>query len=347
MRYLVLGTVALTVLTATTACSDKKEGQTPSSSPVVTGSEQTPATPSTNTAGLTFDTVVLKVGDEEVTYREVLIYLLQVKNKYEPSLGSDIWSYPMSEDQTFEDMAKEELFNQITEIKIIKQQAKELDIQLEADEVEEIKTNVNSYLNKITKEDQEKYGITEDMVMTVLSDNYLAEKVFAITTKEVDTNISNEEAKQIRVQQILVMTEGTDKNGTRIELNEQQKASALERANQLRSGALEEADYSSYAAKNSDSATVEYTFGKGDYPELESVAFALQEGQISNVITTSNGYVILKLISAYDEDATRVKKEEIIDEKENALFASKYKVWSEEYQVTQDVSKWNKITFQG
>lgn len=349
MQYMMLGVAAVTLLATTTACNKKEDTSTPSATPTVNAeNSDATATPSEGeaTKSLDFDAVVLKVGNEKVTYREALLYLLQLKSKYEPSLGSDIWNYEMEEGKTFGAMAKEELFSQLTEIKIIKQQAAKLDIQLESDEVEEVKTNAKAYINQITKEDQAKYGITEEVVTSVLSDNYLAEKVFAIATNEVDTNISNEEAKQVKVQQLFVMTKGTDKNGISVELSEEEKKSALERAKTFRDGAVAAEDFYTYASSNSDIAIVEFTFGKGDYEELESAVFALKEGEISPVITTSTGYAIVKLISANDEDATRQKKEDIIKQKQDAVFASKYEVWSADYKVTQDVANWDQITFE-
>lgn len=341
MRYIVLGAVCMGMVVTAVSCSGNNDEQSSTSTPGMTNQ-----TEGTQTAeNLEFDTVVLKVGEEEVTYRELLVYLLQIKNKYEPSLGTDIWSYQVETDKTFEDMAKEELLSELTEIKIITQQATELDIQLEADELEEVKANVKSYLDKVTLEDQEKYGLTEEVVTKVLSDNYLAEKVFAITTNEVNTNISDEDAKQIKVEQIMVMTEGVDKNGNVIDMDDTQKANAEVRANQLHEAALTAEDFNAFASSNTDAAYVDFTFGKGQMPELESVAFALQEGEISSVIPTSTGYVILKLVSGYDEDATRLRKEQIIEEEQNEVFASKYEVWSAEYKVTQDVAKWEKISF--
>lgn len=341
MRYIVLGAVFMGMAATATSCSKNNDNQSSSAAPQATAGSTGAETLDT----LEFDTVVLKVGSEEVTYRELLVYLLQIKNKYEPSLGSDIWSYQVETGKTFEDMAKEELLSELTEIKIITQQAKELEIELEVDEMEEVKASVKSYLDKVTLEDQAKYGLTEEVVTRVLADNYLAEKVFAITTNEVDTNISDEDAKQIKVEQILVMTEGVDKSGNVIDMDETQKANAEVRANQLHDAAVEAEDFYAFASSNTDAAYVDFTFGKGQMPELESAAFALKEGEISGVIPTSTGYVILRVAKAFDEDATRLRKEQIIEEEQNEVFASKYEVWSADYKVTQDVAKWAKISF--
>ncbi|MDO5294374.1 MAG: peptidylprolyl isomerase [bacterium] len=354
LRYLSVGAIMLCTSVMIAGCSskgkDKDQNADVTETLAVTANVQAgetsePTEQPVETEELKFDSSVLKVGNEDVTYREALIYILQIKNKYEPSLGSEIWSYQLSEDETFADKSKQEIIDQITQIKIVKQQAEKLGISLEADETAEVAASTTEYMSKITKEDQARYGITEEMVQKVLEENYLAQKVYNIATNEVDTNISDDAAKQIKVQIIQVMTEGEDKNGNKIDMNEEQKNDAKSRADKLKKQADKEKDFLSFASSNSDASIVELTFGKGDYPEFEQQAFSLKQGQISSVIETSTGYVILKLVSAFDEDATKGKKEEIIEEERDKVFQEKYKIWSGDYKATQDVSKWDIISF--
>lgn len=354
LRYLGIGAIMLSMAAMTAGCSSKDKENTAdaqvTSSPASgdnTNKEASaePTKQSVQTEDLTFDSSVLRVGEEDVTYREVLIYILQIKNKYEPSLGEAVWSYTPAGGEEFAKTAKKEILDQITETKIVKQQAKELGIELGADEVDEVAVSTQEYLSKITKEDQERYGITQEMVQKVLEENYLYQKVYNIATNEVDTNISDDAAKQIKVQMIKVLTEGEDEDNTKIEMDEKEKQAAKKRAENLKKQAEKEKDFAVYAAANSDVSTVEFTFGKGDYPEFEQQAFALKQGQISDVIETSNGYVILKLVSAFDENATKEKKEEIIEEERDKVFKEKYKIWSGDYKVTQDITKWDAMSF--
>lgn len=350
LRLVATGALVISLLGMMTGCGKGKEQEKNTATPAV--EEQTPGTDVTNeseqpveTEELQFDSNVLKVGTEQVTYREVLLYLLQLKNKYEPSVGSGIWDQKVAGDKTFGEQAKQEIINELTQIKVIKQQAKALNIELGADEIAEVSTSVKDYMGSVTKEDQEKYGITEEMVQKVLEENYLAQKVYNIATNEVNTDISDDEAKQIKVQVLEVMTKGIDKHGNKIDMNDDQKKDAKAQADDLRKQAVKAEDFSSFAASNTDASDVELTFGKGDYPQIEEEAFALKQGEVSKVIETDSGYVILKLISAFDEEATNAKKESIIAKAQDKVFAEKYKVWSAEYKVTEDTSKWNAITF--
>lgn len=292
------------------------------------------------------DSLVLKVGDIQVTYREIYIYMLQLKDKYEPSLGKDIWSFDLGEEGTFDEYAKQEVLDQVTQLKIVSQHAKELGITLTNDELLEIDESVADYMTGITDQDKTKYGITQDMVKQVLSDNYLMEKVFSIATNEVNTDITDEEAKQIKIWQIEVMTLGEDKNQNQIDMNEAQKIDALERAQTLLSQVKEQEDFYSFAKANTDATDIEITFGKGDKEEAyENAAFTLKKDQLSDVIQTDSGYYILYCVSEFDEDATAAKKESIIKERQDKTFSDQYKEWSEKIKVTENIEVWSQITF--
>ena len=347
-KCMIGGVVAISFATMMIACNKEKkpsgsETKTPSLSP--SASAQVSPSASEQADGLQLDDIVLTVGKSEVSYRELLIYQLQIKNKYEPSLGEDVWNFAIEDGKTFSDMAKDELLSEVTKIKIVVQEAAKLNIILENSEKEEVETQVVQYMEKITQEDQKKYGITQDMVRHVLEDNYLADKVYTVTTNEVNTDISDEEAKQIKLQMLMVMTKGEDKNGNQIALDETQKKTAKQRADAMREKALEAKDFEAFASSNTDASYVDLTLGKGDNPEIENTAFALKVGEISPVIETTEGYVILKLISAFDEDATAQKKEQMIEEQRDAIFVAKYKVWSSEYKITQDAKLWSMINF--
>ena len=343
-KYMISGVAVLALTAMVTSCnSDKK----PSSSPTATPAASSVASPGGSQAedGLQLDDVVLTVGKDEVTYRELLIYQLQIKNKYEPSLGEDVWNFAVEEGKTFSDMAKDELLSEVTKIKVVVQQAAELDITLEDSEKEEVDAQVVQYMEKITAEDQKKYGITQDVVRHVLEDNYLADKVYTVTTNEVNTDISDEEAKQIKLEMLMVMTNGEDKNGNKVALDATQIETAKKRAESMRTQALETTDFGTFASANTDASYVDFTLGKGDNEEIENVAFSLKVGELSPVIKTSEGYVILKKISDFDEDATAQKKEQIIEEQRDKIFVAKYKVWSSEYKITQDAKLWSMINF--
>ncbi len=97
--------------------------------------------------------------------------------------------------------------------------------------------------------------------------------------------------EQIRASHILLKTEGKDDGAV--------KARAEELLKQVKNGT----DFAELAKKNSEDEASAKNGGDLDYfghgrmiPEFEQVAFALQPGQISDLVKTSYGYHIIKLV---------------------------------------------------
>lgn len=346
-KYLSIMIVLL--MFALTACSGKKDNKTSdNSSKESTQSDGTDSKEADmdNEPIEKTDATILTVGDVKVPYNEVMVYVLLLKDLYEPNFTDVIWDYKLDSGVNFGEMAKEEVLNQIIQLKIMTMEAQNLETALTDDELIEIENYANEYLAGITEEDREKYGITYDTVFGVCKDNYLSEKVFDVVTMNVDTSISDEEAKQVTVWQIEVSTSSEDKNGNVITLSDEEKEAALHKAKKLLKKVKKEEDFYAFALSNSDDSIVEYTIGKGDKSdEYIDAAFALEEGKISKVIEDESGYYILYCVDSFNEDATAQKKEEIISKRQDKAFQKLYKEWLENYKVKIKQEIWDEIQF--
>ena len=166
-KYLSIMIVLL--MFALTACSGKKDNKTSDDNKESTQSDET------NTKELDkeeesikkTDARILTVGDIKVPYNEVMVYVLLLKELYETNFTNVIWDYKLDTGATFGEMAKEEVLNQIIQLKIMTMEAQNLDIVLTDDELIEIENYANEYLAGITEEDRKKYGINYDTVFGV------------------------------------------------------------------------------------------------------------------------------------------------------------------------------------
>lgn len=295
---------------------------------------------------LSEESYAITVGEETVYYNEAMVYVLLLKQEYEPSLGEEIWDYDTGEGISFEDKAKQEVIDEIIQLKIISSKAKELGIELDEDEKEEAIETATEHFNVITAEDKNKYGITLGTLDQVYRDNLLASKVFDITTSDTDTEVTDEEARQITIWQILIKTTKQDLNGEIISLTPDQKQDALKNARDLLKKAKKEKDLKTFAKENTEADKVEYTFGKGDMnKEVEEAAFGLKTGQFSGVVVSEEGYHILYCANDFDENATADKKEDIILERQTKYFQDAYKKWLVDYKVTVNQKVWNQVSF--
>ena len=288
---------------------------------------------------------VLTVGDEKVSYSEFILYLKYIKVYYENIFGETIWDYDLG-DTTIGELAKQDIVDTIAERKIAKKQWREYDVVITEEDEMNIKKDSSDYLKNLTKEDISYYGITEEVVYQFFFDNLMAERVYDATTMNIDTNIPDEEAKQITICYLLVSTKKLNSQGELVDVNGEEKKAAYAKAQELLNQAATVEDFATFAKANTDGAKIEMTFGKNDIEEaVANAAFALKTGEMSNIIESEDGYLILYCIDDYNEDATLAKKEEIIDDRQMSLFQDLFQDWQKEVKIELNTDIWDKINF--
>lgn len=293
--------------------------------------------------------LMVMVGDTKVYYNEAMAHLILAKDNYETNYGKNIWNADIfNNGEAFGKVIKEEVINQITELKIIRAKAMEFNISLTEEEKAQAASYAKAQYQKLTEEDRQRYQITEEVLTSVYEDNLLANKVFESKTIDVDTNVSDDEAKQITVQDIFIQNYNLDSKGKKVDLSAQDKLDAYKRVKSLLKQAKETEDFKTLAEANSEADTIEYTFGHNDVPKkygdaFENAAFSLKTGQLSSIITTETGWHILYCVSDFNKDATTQVKEDIIDGRRIDLFAKLYKEWSANYSVVVNNEAWDAI----
>ena len=291
---------------------------------------------------------VLTVGNIDVSYKELLLYMQSYKDQYDNLYGEDIWTYKIDNDgKTFETIFKEELLEDIIYIKTICAQAEDLGITLAEDELLDVDELTASFFGSFTEAQMNEYQIDIDTVKKIYMDNMLSNKIYESLTLNVDTDVTDEEARQIKLQYAFVSNCSYDEEGNRIEFTQEQQEQAKEKAVELRRKALEADSFYQFAAENSDNKDeIEMTVGKGDMEAaLEKVAFSMKAGEISEVIEASNGYFILYCVSDLDREATDVAKEELISKRQEEAFDTTYREWEKNTKVKLNKDLWNKISF--
>lgn len=288
---------------------------------------------------------VLTVDGEKVSYSEAILYLKYIQTYYENIFGSTIWDYDLG-NKTIGDLAKQDVIDTITERKISKKQWNKYDVLITEEDEMNIKKDSSDYLKNLTKNDMDYYGITEEIVYQFFFDNLMAERVYDATTMNIDTNIPDEEAKQITIQYLLVSTKKVNSQGELVPVTDEEKKTAYAKAQELLNQASTVEDFMAFAKANTDSPEIEMTFGKNDIEDVVAdAAFALKEGEMSNIIESEDGYLILYCVDDYNEDATLAKKEEIIDDRQMNLFEELFETWQKDVKVELNKDVWDEITF--
>lgn len=269
---------------------------------------------------LTPDSVVVSVGDEKATYRELQVYMYILKAKYQDVFGSQVWDYKLDNEHTMSEIATEQVINMITEMKVISRQASELGIELSGDEREDIRRFAKSLYDKASEEDVKKYYLDIETITNVYCENEIANKVYDSCITGIADSISENDAKQITVQYIFVRDDGSKKK--------------LKEVKAMRKGAKAARDFLAYAQSHTEGEETQVTFGPGEMgEEFTTAAMSLKAGQISDVVKASDGYYIIYCVNDNENELTLQKKEQMIADAQKANFEKQYNEWAANYQV--------------
>ena len=283
---------------------------------------------------------VISVGNIDVSYSEAMVYVMLYKSEYEGLMSNDIWKFNVEEGKTFEHASKECIINQIVKSKVIEYGAKKIGVQIEPDEKIEIEDRAIECYEKVFKDIEGKYGITQAIVKDVMYDNYLADKVYEVATNNVDVVVNDSESRVPVVKQIEVLFAGYDKAGNKVERSKQQAHEMIVEA----SNKLFGNNFSEVAVEYSDSEEVEVivTSDVGD-KSYRKAAGKLNKGETSDIIEGSDGYYLLYCVEENDEESQKDNIEQIITKRQDAIFAKVYHEWLNNNDIYIVTELWNMI----
>ncbi len=155
-------------------------------------SKKTEKTTTFESSDMKMDTCIMAVGDEEVTLNEMLFYVYQLKSEYDGALTPEVWQYAYEKDKTIEGYSKEQLVDEIAQIKIICQEAQLQGYELTEEEANEADVTAGKYVETLS-EDAKAYHLTRDLVSKIYKEHALAKKMYDVVSGTIDTNVSDEE----------------------------------------------------------------------------------------------------------------------------------------------------------
>ncbi len=270
---------------------------------------------------------IFKISGDECRLSEMLLVLMTEKNRYETELGDGIWqSAAENAELTLEDEIKQKVKNELIELKLIEGFADTQKIELTEEEKKSIKIAATEYMLTLTDEQKELMGVTTADVESLYTSFYKSEKVYNKFTSNVDIEISDEEARVIKVNYIFIATCRLDDQNNKIQYTEEELATANAKKEQVQELIDKGNDFITLANQYSDSKSVSRTFARGEMVEaFEKVAFELQVGQTSQAVETDDGYYFIYCVSDYLKEETELKK---IDKEKDILKAEYYKVYN-------------------
>ena len=268
---------------------------------------------------------VFRIGNVSCTTAEIMVYLTTTQNQYESVYGSEVWNVAL-DGMTLEENVKETVLAKIAQIKTMYLLAQSKDVTLTEQEQGQVQKAAEEYFRSLTDREKELMGVNPDVVRQLYTEYALADKVYQYIIQDINPEISDDEARTITVQHILIRTYTVDGAGERVPLSRELKQAVYEKACDVRELAVNgENDFVDLASRYSEDSTITYSFGKGVMDKnFEEAAFQLETGEVSQVIESDSGYHIIKCINTFDREQTDLSKQVIVEERRREVFGQEY-----------------------
>ena len=268
---------------------------------------------------------LMRINNKTCYLPEMMLYLSTIQNQYEDVYGPELWSQS-HDGESLEKRVKDMVLAKIAQVKVMNLMAESYGLTLNDKEKETVKKASEAFFGSLSDREKEVLNVKEDDIVSFYSEYALANKVYEYVIRYINPEISDDEARTITVQAILIKTYTNDAHGNRLDYSERTQKEAAERARLAHDLAVAGEDsFEAISAKYNEGDETTYTFKRGEMDEtFEDVAFSLDKDQISDVFKTDEGYYILKCVSDFDIDETQLNKVEILAARKEAVFDETY-----------------------
>ena len=294
------------------------------------------------TTGFTKDEV-FRIETASCYKKEVMVYLTNLQNRYEQVYGTEIWEKEQ-DGVTIEQSVKESVLAELAQIKTMNLMAGKYGVSLDKTEQEAVNEAAKAYFGSLTDAEKDALDVNLDTIRQLYREYALAEKVYDYMIKDVNPEISDDEARTVVVQQILLRfgkhggTEETESSG-------QQKDYAYARAQEAAKRIEAGEDFDVVAARYNEAEESMVSVRKGETDAAyEDAVFQLAGEEISGIIETEEGYYILKCISTLNREETDLNKVKIVEERKKEVFSREYESYVQTLTRHMNEELWEEIT---
>lgn len=281
------------------------------------------------TTGLSENTA-FEIDNQICSMSQLEIVLLNEKNIMEQLLGEDIWNDQAQEVKLEQDI-KDSVKEKMTELYIICLLAEKEKYFLTDSEKEKVKLAAEEYFNTLKGTDLQLSKIKIEDIEDLYSRFLLSQKFYKDKTDLIVKEVSDEEARIIKVMYIYISKDTENYDQTIEKVSDRISAGS---------------DFFSLVKEFSQDSTYEIEFGRGEMDEsFEEVAFTLGAGETSSAIFTDKGSFFIKCINDYVVESTEKNKNKIIDKLKQEEFLKIYNSYYQDQIMEFNSKIWNKISF--
>lgn len=256
---------------------------------------------------------------------QAMLIITTEANRYRTVYTDQIWQVQVGEEESFQLYLLEQIRTFLKEVKTMNLLADERGIQLTGQEKEQLRQLSSEFYQSLTEADRECIGASEEDVYAMYEAYHRANRLVDEVTKNVDLEISDSEARVMKIQELCLETE----------------ESAQEAFQQL---SEEGTNFSSVARAIREEGYKEQSVGRGERSAAyEAAVFSLEDGQLSQPFADGDSWYLVKCVDSYDEDATLERKERLALQRKNQVFRRIYDTFAGEHPVEIQGSIWENV----
>ena len=256
---------------------------------------------------------------------QAMLIITTEANRYRTVYTDQIWQVQVGEEESFQLYLLEQIRTFLKEVKTMNLLADERGIQLTGQEKEQLRQLSSEFYQSLTEADRECIGASEEDVYAMYEAYHRANRLVDEVTKNVDLEISDSEARVMKIQELCLETE----------------EGAQEAFQQL---SEEGTNFSSVARAIREEGYKEQSVGRGERSAAyEAAVFSLEDGQLSQPFADGDSWYLVKCVDSYDEDATLERKERLALQRKNQAFRRIYDTFAGEHPVEIQGSIWENV----
>ena len=290
---------------------------------------------------------IFRIEDISCTLPELMVYLTNTQNQYESVYGEEIWKVDL-DGVSLEQNVKDTVLAKIAQVKTMNLLADNYQVFLDDGEKEKAGRAAEEYYNTLTDREREILQVDTQLIAQLYEEYARAEKVYEFLIRDINPEISDDEARTITVEHILIKTYAKDGTGKKIPYTTEAKEAAYAKAEEILAMARDTEHYNFedlIQEYNEDSVST-YSFGKGEMdPAFEEAAFNLETDEISSIVESQYGYHIIKCLNTFDKTETDANKLKIVETRKKEVFGEKYDEFVKTLTKRLNEKLWEQVEF--
>ncbi len=283
---------------------------------------------------------VFRLDSAVCTRQEAMLYLVNERNRYEAVYGSQIWE-AASAGEALQAQLKENVLAEISQVKAMTLMAERRGVALSEEQQRLAAEAAEEYCASFSDEERKHLEISEELAEGMYRDYALADTVYRQIIADINPEVSDDEARVISVQHILIRSGSADAAN---DFSEAERVSARQTALEVYRAANEGESFELLIEKYHEGEEGTLLIGKGETEAaFETAAFSLGVNEISEIVETSQGFEIIKCLSTFHRDETDRNKLKIVERRRAETFGQEYEAFADSLIGDLNEALWEQL----